>query len=623
MYVLVIYTSKLYEGNIDANSSISATDSPQGGTDLQDQHKNNTTSLESEYFGMVMMANDGIVILQDERIVMANPALLEMLDYDIKSLYGRPITDLLEPATAHQFTEIQDSFDWGQVGRPPFRARFVKKGGDIVHVEISTSDFAFSNRPAIMGIVRNVSRNVELEAAIDASESRYRALFDSSPMAYFSLSLMGNIQHVNQAASNLLGYDEKDLLRRNLASFLPNGDSKEIVGQMISEAANGKSVADFEMQMKTKDGRLSWVSVTANLLEYPNQSSTIALIALDIDRRKNAEGREKIERDRANLYLEVMTHDLNNVNQSLLFSTGLLEVSDDIPDQYGPILRESSWNVRRAARMVANLRALFRLANDPPTREKVDLYDYFQSALLTVKRDFPWKTLKLTTNIEKGMFEVAGHQYLEQVCFNILHNAMSFDESDIVILEVNAEVVEAVKMVRIEFRDRGPGVPDSAKEFIFRRTGSPDDQIVGRGLGLTLVDRILKNVGGKIKVEDCVKGDPAQGANFILLLPLWVETPELHCGQKTFITFYKSNHCVFCDPAMEVLTAVLDSMGVPQSMIESINVDDPTVDIKEDEFPMLPFIKICKTELTGFISESSIRGAIMNLMMEQCYPEFA
>ena len=100
-------------------------------------------NLEDEYFGMVMLANDGIIILQDERIIMANPAFLEMMDYDFASLEGRPITDLLEPATAHQFSDAQEDTHWGQSGRPAFRARFLKKDGSVVHVEISTSDFVF------------------------------------------------------------------------------------------------------------------------------------------------------------------------------------------------------------------------------------------------------------------------------------------------------------------------------------------------------------------------------------------------------------------------------------------------------------------------------------------------
>ena len=48
--------------------------------------------------------------------------------------------------------------------------------------------------------------------------------------------------------------------------------------------------------------------------------------------------------------------------------------------------------------------------------------------------------------------------------------------------------------------------------------------------------------------------------------------------------------------------------------------DDPDVDIPVEELPMLPYVKICETELTGFISEGSIRSAVLNLMMTQCYP---
>jgi hypothetical protein len=58
-------------------------------------------------------------------------------------------------------------------------------------------------------------------------------------------------------------------------------------------------------------------------------------------------------------------------------------------------------------------------------------------------------------------------------------------------------------------------------------------------------------------------------------------------------------------------------------MVEIINVDDPGVEIDEQELPMLPYIKICEEELTGFISEGAIRSCVMNLIMTNCYPDFA
>jgi signal transduction histidine kinase len=411
-------------------------------------------------------------------------------------------------------------------------------------------------------------------------------------------------------------------MRRNLATFISGDAKSDIVRQLVSEVAQGKKLEDFEMQFQKADGRNIWVNVRANLLEYTGKSPTIAFMAADIDRRKHAEAREKAERERANLYLEVMTHDLNNINQSLLFSLGLVETIDNVPERVKSMMQQSSWHIRRSGRMTANMRALLQLQETPPIVEEVDLYDYIQIAKFAVEQDFPWKELSLKTNIKKGEFLVAGHVYLHQVCFNIIHNSMAFDESEIIEIEVNAEKVDNLKMIRIEFIDKGPGVPDSTKEFIFRRTGSPDEQIVGRGLGLTLVDQIVRSLGGRIKVEDRISGDHTKGAKFVIMLPVWAEHEELPCGRNTCITFYKSNHCVFCEPAMDTLLDVLNELGVPPSIVESINVDDPSLEINRTELPMLPFIKLCDVELTGFVSDESIRSAVLNLAMKNCYPDF-
>jgi len=596
----------------------------QAASDLHDQQKTEHESDEhNRYRNMIMMANDGIIVVQENKLVLVNPALLIMLGYEeADELLGKPVSMILDTTSAHFYEEGQESLHWGDLQNPSFRACLLRKNDSILDVEISTSYFAYSEFPATLGIVRDVSKQIELEEAIDLSESRYRALFDSSPIAYFTLSMSGNILQINKAAERLLDYGENDILRRNLATFISGEDKTEIVREVVSEVAQGKSLEDFEMQFQKADGRPIWVSVRASLLEYPDKSSNIGLMATDIDKRKNAEARANNERERANLYLEVMTHDLNNINQSLLFSLGLVENQDAIPERVKSMMQQSSWHIRRSGRMTANMRALLQLRESPPTIEEVDLYDYIQNAKFAVEEDFPWKQISLTTNIKKGEFLVAGHEYLYQVCFNIIHNSLSFDENEVVEIEVNAEQVENLKMVRLEFIDKGPGVPDATKEFIFRRTGSPDEQIVGRGLGLTLVNQIVRSLGGRIKAEDRIDGNHTQGAKFVIMLPMWVEIAELPCGRNTCITFYKSNHCVFCDPAMETLLSVLAHMGIPPSIIESINVDDPSASVVRDELPMLPFIKICDAELSGFISDDAIRTAVANLAIKSCYPDF-
>ncbi|TFG34667.1 PAS domain S-box protein [Candidatus Thorarchaeota archaeon] len=576
----------------------------------------------SQYQDIIMMANDGIIIIQDEKIILANPALSRMLGYNEDELKGKPISDVLDSTTAHFYQEAQESAHWSEIDSPSYRACLRTKNGQILNVEISASYIIISDLPATLGIVRDISEQIELEAAIDASESRYRALFDSSPIAYFTLSLRGNILQINKAAERLLGYHGNEILRRNLSTFIYGDNQKEIENQIISEVAQGKNLEDFEMQFLRSDGKSTWVSVTANILDYPDRSSNIAMMVIDIDRRKNAETRERHERERANLYLEVMTHDLNNINQSLLFTLGLVESSSDTPDKFRSMMQQASWHIRRSARMTANMRALLRLRETPPIAEEVDIFDYIQMAKYAVQQDFPWKELSLKTDIQKGQFKIAGHEYVHHICFNIIHNAMTFNEKPIVEVEINAERIEDLKMIRLEFIDSGPGVPDATKEFIFRRTGRADEQMVGRGLGLTLVEQIIQNLGGRIRVEDRINGDSSQGSKFVVMLPMWAETKELPCGRTTCITFYKSNHCVFCDPAFNTMISVLDELNVPRSIVEVINVDDPNAVVDKTDLPMVPLIKICDHELTGFISEESIRSAVLNLAMKNCYPDF-
>jgi hypothetical protein len=176
-------------------------------------------------------------------------------------------------------------------------------------------------------------------------------------------------------------------------------------------------------------------------------------------------------------------------------------------------------------------------------------------------------------------------------------------------------------MVRIEFEDYGPGIPDNMKQFIFKRTGSPEAQVVGRGLGLTVVDHYITDLGGTVWVEDRVEGDYSQGTRIVMLLPSWVEKKDLPCGRATCITFYKSDHCLFCEPTYDILMMVLNEMNVPNHHVEVINVDDPSTGISEGELPMLPFIKICDVELTGLVSDDQVRSAVMALFMKDCYPE--
>ncbi len=108
---------------------------------------------------------------------------------------------------------------------------------------------------------------------------------------------------------------------------------------------------------------------------------------------------------------------------------------------------------------------------------------------------------------------------LERVFENLIDNAISFSpEGGTVALSLatRGEMLEA----RVE--DEGPGVPEEAREAIFRRFHSvrPDSEEFGKhsGLGLAIARTIVEGHGGTIGVES--REDRMHGARFVIRLPL-------------------------------------------------------------------------------------------------------
>lgn len=111
----------------------------------------------------------------------------------------------------------------------------------------------------------------------------------------------------------------------------------------------------------------------------------------------------------------------------------------------------------------------------------------------------------------------ADREALRQVVDNLLSNAVKFSRAG---SRVSAEVAALPGAVRIGVSDQGPGVPPEERKAIFEkyRVGSaqPTAGEVSTGLGLWIVDRLVRDMGGRVWCEDA----PGGGAAFCVELPL-------------------------------------------------------------------------------------------------------
>jgi two-component system nitrogen regulation sensor histidine kinase NtrY len=105
------------------------------------------------------------------------------------------------------------------------------------------------------------------------------------------------------------------------------------------------------------------------------------------------------------------------------------------------------------------------------------------------------------------------HQHMKQAFINLIDNAVSaMNKQGTIVIDVSFDPI--LKMVRIEIADDGKGITDMEKTKMFEPYFSTKKS--GMGLGLAIVNSIISDHNGVIRVQD----NQPTGAKFIIELPL-------------------------------------------------------------------------------------------------------
>jgi PAS domain S-box-containing protein len=122
---------------------------------------------EEKYRLFVERANDGIVIIQNEKIEYCNPNLANMLGYERpEELIGRNPVDFIYPDDKKIGLERLKKRLEGKDIENLYETRFVRKDGTILHGEVNASIIIYNENPATMVFIRDISERLNLEEQI-------------------------------------------------------------------------------------------------------------------------------------------------------------------------------------------------------------------------------------------------------------------------------------------------------------------------------------------------------------------------------------------------------------------------------------------------------------------------
>jgi PAS domain S-box-containing protein len=125
---------------------------------------------EEQYRSVFEATTDGLTIndLEDGHVVEANPAACQMYGYTYDEMIGLPLAATIHPDSFHHVTEVLQTIPEG--GHYQERLLALRKDGTTFHVDGRGTPFVYKGRPHLLGVIRDVTAQVQAEEHLRESE---------------------------------------------------------------------------------------------------------------------------------------------------------------------------------------------------------------------------------------------------------------------------------------------------------------------------------------------------------------------------------------------------------------------------------------------------------------------
>lgn len=206
----------------------------------------------------------------------------------------------------------------------------------------------------------------------------------------------------------------------------------------------------------------------------------------------------------------VVSHDMKMPLSNMIVTADILkakydEYLDDKGKEYLQYLKHSSFTL---SDYISGLLAHYESENIAmKSKEAFDLHTLLEDIVDLLNID-----LDCEINFPEEHTEIkCNRTALEQILMNLIGNSIKYNESDRVVIDILFS--QTSKYYVFTVKDNGIGIPKSKKKEIFKlfsTIGSLDrNGNKGNGIGLSTVQNLVNNLGGKIKVESQVDNGTA------------------------------------------------------------------------------------------------------------------
>ena len=286
---------------------------------------------------------DGIITINEQgNIQMFNSAAEKMFGYLQSEIINKNVSMLVpEPYQSEHDNYLENYKKSGEakiigIGRD---VSGLKKDGSCFPMRLGISEACIDDKKIFISIIHDLTMQKQAEEALQKSESRFRDIYQSSPVPYQSLNEESKFVEVNKSFIDALGYTRDEIIDKSFINIMDE-ESAMRASDQFSLFKKDKKI-HCELVLYRKDG--SMIDIELHGIVGENSDGTFKqthCVWHDISKRKKAEQEIKLYHEKLETLVEERTEKLNektielqNEHEKLLINErlyrGLLEAAAD------------------------------------------------------------------------------------------------------------------------------------------------------------------------------------------------------------------------------------------------------------------------------------------------------
>ena len=368
------------------------------------------------------------------------------------------------------------------------------------------------------GVIDNAISTAIKNKDLNHRKMKLNSIMDTVMEGIITIDDKGNILSSNQAIKDMLGYDEEEILGKNVRMLMTEEHSVDHDQYMSNYMNTGvKKIIGLhrELQAKHKNGKVIDIELGVSDINIGGKHIFVGALH-DITERKKYE-LELIESRKAaeeaniakTVFLANMSHEIRTPMNGIIGVIDLLhtcELNEEVK-KYVDIVQSSS-----------NL--LYTIINDILDFSKLEAGEVEMERMpIVINALIDEVCIMLESQAAKNEIELivkcdsdiplsiySDPSRLKQILINMVGNAIKFSyKKPIIIKVINKKINGNRATIRFEVEDRGIGIEKDKLDNIFERFSQADNsssrKYGGTGLGLSISKRIIELMGGTIGVE--------------------------------------------------------------------------------------------------------------------------